>query len=90
MEKNQVSIYLLCFVCSVFFYNKLFILVLCCYLMQVKCFQYWPCGQAAGHSNMLEFEDFKVYYLKEVGNEYFTIRTLELENFVVCMPLKLN
>lgn len=49
---------------------------------QVKCFQYWPCGQAAGHSDMLEFEDFKVYYLKEVGNEYFTIRTLELENFV--------
>ncbi|XP_067052052.1 tyrosine-protein phosphatase non-receptor type 2-like isoform X2 [Acropora muricata] len=49
---------------------------------QVKCFQYWPCGQAADHSDMLEFEDFKVYYLKEVGNDYFTIRTLELENFV--------
>lgn len=49
---------------------------------QVKCYQYWPYGQAAGHVDQLDFEDFKVYFLKEIGNDYFTIRTLELENFV--------
>lgn len=47
---------------------------------QIKCYQYWPCGVAAGHVDQIEFSDFRVYYLQELRNEYFTIRSLELEN----------
>lgn len=47
---------------------------------QIKCYQYWPCGEANGHIDQLEFENFRIYYLQELHNEYFTIRTLELEN----------
>lgn len=47
---------------------------------QIKCYEYWPCGEAYGHSNQLEFGNFKINYLQELHNEYFTIRSLELEN----------
>ncbi|XP_078365840.1 uncharacterized protein LOC144650067 isoform X1 [Oculina patagonica] len=49
---------------------------------QIKCYQYWPCGEAYGHVNHLEFGDFRIYYLRELRNEYFTIRSLELENML--------
>ena len=51
--------------------------------LQIKCYQYWPCGEAYAHSNQLEFGNFKINYLRELHNEYFTIRSLELENILV-------
>lgn len=49
---------------------------------QIKCYQYWPCGETYAHSNQLEFGNFKINYLRELHNEYFTIRSLELENIL--------
>lgn len=49
---------------------------------QIKCYQYWPCGASYGHVDQLEFGNFKIYYIQELRNEYFTIRTLELENML--------
>ena len=56
-----------------------------CLVLQIKCYQYWPCGVASGHVDQLEFGAFKIYYLQELRNEYFTIRSLELENMQVSM-----
>lgn len=47
---------------------------------QIKCYQYWPCGEEHGHVGQLEFGNFRIYYRQELRNEYFTIRSLELEN----------
>ena len=51
--------------------------------LQIKCYQYWPCGEAYAHYNQLEFGNFKINYLRELHNEYFTTRSLELENILV-------
>ena len=89
VEKNQVCINFYCKYHVSF--QPAFLCKVCIstnsrwFILQVKCYQYWPCGQAAEHVDQLDFEDFKVYFLKEIGNDYFTIRTLELENFVVCL-----
>ena len=56
---------------------------MCIVILQIKCYQYWPCGQAYGHVDQLEFGNFRIHYLQELHNEYFTIRTLELENMLV-------
>ena len=50
---------------------------------QIKCYQYWPCGEEYGHVGQLEFGNFRIYYRQELRNEYFTIRSLELENISV-------
>ncbi|XP_073233033.1 tyrosine-protein phosphatase non-receptor type 1-like isoform X1 [Porites lutea] len=47
---------------------------------QKKCFQYWPCGEVYGHVDQMEFGNFRIYYIQEKGDEFFTIRTLELES----------
>lgn len=47
---------------------------------QIKCYQYWPSGEEYGHVSQLEFGNFRIYYRQELRNEYFTIRSLELEN----------
>ncbi|XP_020610211.1 tyrosine-protein phosphatase non-receptor type 1-like, partial [Orbicella faveolata] len=50
---------------------------------QIKCYQYWPCGEEYGHVSHLEFGNFRIHYLQELRSEYFTIRSLELENILV-------
>ena len=65
--------------------NRQMIHASCCDILQIKCYQYWPCGEAYGHVNHVEFGDFRIYYLQEMRNEYFTIRSLELENILVSM-----
>lgn len=57
--------------------------VYCCDILQIKCYQYWPCGEEYGQVSHLEFGNFRIYYLQELRNEYFTIRSLELENILV-------
>lgn len=54
-----------------------------CVMSQIKCYQYWPCGEEHGHVGQLEFGNFRIYYRQELRNEYFTIRSLELENISV-------
>ncbi|KAK3752022.1 hypothetical protein QZH41_009342 [Actinostola sp. cb2023] len=47
---------------------------------QIKCYQYWPCGEKVGHTNTLEFGNFKITYIDENMSEFFTVKTLELYN----------
>ena len=54
-----------------------------CVILQIKCYQYWPCGEEYGHVSQLEFGNFRINYRQEWRNEYFTIRSLELENILV-------
>ena len=50
---------------------------------QIKCSQYWPCGVAQNHVDSMVFENFRVTYVSERKNEFFTIRSLEVENLAV-------
>ena len=54
-------------------------------MLQKKCFQYWPCGEVYGHVDQIEFGNFRIYYIQEKGDEFFTIRTLELESVQVSL-----
>ena len=54
-------------------------------MLQKKCFQYWPCGEVYGHVDQMEFGNFRIYYIQEKGDEFFTIRTLELESLLVSL-----
>ncbi|XP_020897721.1 tyrosine-protein phosphatase non-receptor type 1 isoform X2 [Exaiptasia diaphana] len=47
---------------------------------QIKCYQYWPCGEAVGHTNVLEFGNYRITYIDENMSEFFTVKTLELYN----------
>ncbi|XP_048577171.1 neurofilament medium polypeptide isoform X2 [Nematostella vectensis] len=47
---------------------------------QIKCFQYWPCGERYAHVNCLELDSFQIKYITENRSEEFTVRILELEN----------
>ena len=57
--------------------------VFCGWLLQIKCYQYWPCGVVQDHVDVMEFGNFRISYLSERMGNYFTIRSLELENLTV-------
>lgn len=50
---------------------------------QLKCHQYWPCGEKVGHTDVLEFGCFRITYIEENMSEFFTVRKLEIFNMKV-------
>ena len=54
-------------------------------LFQIKCHQYFPEGSAQDGENEMIFDDvdLKVTYISEDDLNYFTIRTLEIQDLRV-------
>ena len=53
--------------------------------LQIKCHMYWPSEENDDQESVVTFGSFRIQFLSDKRNQYYIIRSLELENLEVSL-----